>query len=150
MATALPLLTAVAAVGAGLVAGLFWFCSIALMPGLARIPAAAGIAAMQAINVAIVRAGFLAVFMGTAVAVGLLAVLAPDPLRLVAAAAYLVGVIGVTGVVNVPLNNALAAVAAGGAEGERFWRHYRSRWSAWNHLRAAAAAVASTALVLAP
>lgn len=149
MNTVIQPLTAVSAVTTGLIAGLFFFCSVALMPALGRIPAPAGIAAMQAVNMVIVRALFLVVFIGAAVATGVLAVLAADPLRLAAAACYLVGVIGVTAVANVPLNNALAGVAANSAEGERLWRHYLSRWSAWNHVRTVTGTAATLALVLA-
>jgi uncharacterized membrane protein len=138
-----------AATGAGLIAGLFFFCSVVLMPALARISGPAGISAMQAVNVVIIRALFLVVFLGTAAAALALAVLAPRPLHLVAAAAYLVGVIGVTAVVNVPLNNALDRVAADSAEGERLWRHYLSRWTAWNHVRTITSTVATVTLVLA-
>ena len=101
---------------------------------------------MQAVNVVIIRALFLVVFLGTAVATVVLAVLAPDPLHLLAAACYLVGVIGVTAAANVPLNNALDRVAADSAEGERLWRHYLSRWTAWNHVRT----VTSTAATAGP
>ena len=142
-------LTVAAATGAGLIAGLFFFCSVVLMPALARIPGPAGISAMQAVNVVIIRALFLAVFLGTAAAALALAVLAPRPLHLAAAAAYLVGVIGVTAVANVPLNNALDRVAADSAEGERLWRHYLSRWTAWNHVRTITSTVATVTLVLA-
>lgn len=143
-----PLVT-VTATGAGLIAGLFFFCSVVLMPALARIPGPAGISAMQTVNVVIIRALFLVVFLGTAAAALVLAVLAPGPLHLVAAAAYLVGVIGVTAVVNVPLNNALDRVAVDSAEGERLWRHYLSRWTAWNHVRVITGTVATVALVVA-
>ena len=142
-------LTVAAATGAGLIAGLFFFCSVVLMPALARIPGPAGISAMQAVNVVIIRALFLVVFLGTAAAALALAVLAPRPLHLVAAAAYLVGVIGVTAVFNVPLNNALDRVAADSAEGERLWRHYLSRWTAWNHVRTITSTAATVTLVLA-
>ena len=140
-------LTVAAATGAGLIAGLFFFCSVVLMPALARIPGPAGISAMQAVNVVIIRALFLVVFLGTAAAALALAVLAPRPLHLAAAAAYLVGVIGVTAVANVPLNNALDRVAADSAEGERLWRHYLSRWTAWNHVRTVTSTAATVTLV---
>jgi uncharacterized membrane protein len=149
MSSVIGPLTAVAAVTAGIVAGLFFVFSVVIMPALARIPGSAGIAAMQAINIVIIRALFLVVFLGTAVATVALALLAPDPLHLLAAAVYVVGVIGVTAAVNVPLNNALDAVAADSAEGERLWRHYLTRWTAWNHVRTVTSTVAMAALVLA-
>jgi uncharacterized membrane protein len=135
-------LTVAAATGAGLIAGLFFFCSVVLMPALARIPGPAGISAMQAVNVVIIRALFLVVFLGTAAAALALAVLAPRPL-------HLAGVMGVTAVAIVPLNIALDRVAADSAEGERLWRHYLSRWTAWNHVRTITSTAATVTLVLA-
>lgn len=58
-------LTLFAALGCGLMAGLFFAFSTAVMEALARLPAAAGIAAMQSINVAILNPLFLATFLGT-------------------------------------------------------------------------------------
>ena len=142
-------LAAATATGAGLIAGLFFFCSVVLMPALARIPVPAGISAMQAVNVVIIRALFLVLYLGTAAAALVLAVLVPSLLHVVAAVAYLVGVIGVTAVFNVPLNNALDRVAADSAEGELLWRHYLSRWTAWNHVRTVTSTAATVTLVLA-
>lgn len=149
MSTVIDPLTVAAAVAAGLVAGLFFAFSVAVMPALARVPGPAGIATMQAINVVIIRPLFLLVYLGAAVATAVLAVLAPDPLRLVAAGCYLIGVIGVTAAANIPLNNALDRVAADSDEGERLWRHYLSRWTAWNHVRTVTSTAATLALVLA-
>jgi len=149
MSTVTEPLTMAAAVATGLIAGLFFFCSVALMPALARLDQSAGIRAMQAINVVIVRPLFLLVFLGAAVGTGVLALLAPEPLHLVAAACYLIGVIVVSATANIPLNNALDAVAADSAEGERLWQRYLSRWTAWNHVRTLTATAATLALILA-
>jgi uncharacterized membrane protein len=142
-------LTVVAAVGSGLMAGLFFAFSVAIMPAFARVPAPAGLAAMQAINTVIVRPLFLVVFVGTALVSATSAVLAPDPLRLTGAACYLIGAIGVTAVVNVPMNNALDRLAPDDAEAARTWQGYRSRWTGWNHVRAVACAAAVIAFVIA-
>src|SRR5215510_625162 len=48
-------LTFVTALGCGLIAGLFFAFSVAVMQALARLPAAGGIAAMQSINSAILN-----------------------------------------------------------------------------------------------
>jgi len=48
----LLIMTLVAALGCGLMAGLFYAFSVSVMKALARLPSAAGIAAMQFINVA--------------------------------------------------------------------------------------------------
>src|SRR5207247_3508326 len=58
------LLTFVAALGSGLVAGIFFAFSNFVMRALARIPH--GIAAMQSINVVVLNGWFFAVFFGTA------------------------------------------------------------------------------------
>jgi uncharacterized membrane protein len=53
--------------GCALMAGLFFVFSNTIMRALAQRPANEGIAAMQAINIAIVNPLFLLVFLGTAV-----------------------------------------------------------------------------------
>ena len=55
-----------AALGSGLMAGLFFIFSVFIMAALGRLPPASGIAAMQSINVIILNGMFLSVFMGTA------------------------------------------------------------------------------------
>src|SRR5262245_19819654 len=69
-------ITLVAALGCGLMAGLFFAFSAAVMKALARLPSAEGIGAMQSINVAIINPLFLAVFFGTAVACVLVIIIA--------------------------------------------------------------------------
>jgi uncharacterized membrane protein len=149
-------LTLLAALGCGLMAGLFFAFSVSVMQALARLRPAEGIAAMQAINVAILNPVFLAVFMGTAVA-SVAAIIAsvlrwqdPGALYLLAGGAfYLVGSFLVTAVFNVPRNNALAAVAPAEPDSARLWTSYLASWTAWNHLRAAAALAAAAAFSLA-
>ena len=60
--------TLVAALGCGLMAGLFFAFSVSVMKALARLSSAEGIAAMQSINVAIINPVFVAAFFGTAAA----------------------------------------------------------------------------------
>ena len=59
-------LTFLAALGSGLMAGLFFIFSVTIMASLAKLTPAGGIAAMQSINVTILSGTFLGVFMGTA------------------------------------------------------------------------------------
>lgn len=66
--------TVIAALGCGLMAGVFFAFSTFVMPALARLTPPEGIAAMQSINVKAVKSVFLAVFLGTAAACVLLAV----------------------------------------------------------------------------
>jgi len=148
--------TLVAALGCGVMAGLFFAFSVSVMKALARLPSAEGIAAMQSINVAIINPVFLAVFLGTAVAC--LLVMIAAPLRwhnpgavylLIGGALYLVGTFLVTLVFNVPKNNALASVAPANPESASLWTDYLSKWTAWNHVRAGAAFAAAASLTIA-
>ena len=148
--------TLVAALGCGLMAGLFFAFSVSVMKALARLPSAEGIAAMQAINVAIINLVFLATFFGTAAACVLVMIASllrwHDPgavYLLIGCALYLVGTFLVTLVFNVPKNNALASVAPADPEGAGLWTDYLSKWTAWNHVRAAAALAAATSLTIA-
>jgi uncharacterized membrane protein len=149
-------LTLFAALGCGLMAGLFFTFSAVVMKALARLPPSEGIAAMQSINVAIINPLFLAVFFGTAAAC-VLAVISSllrwhDPgavYLLVGGALYLVGSLLVTLVFNVPMNEALASVAPADPEGASLWASYLANWTAWNHVRAAAALAAAASLTVA-
>ena len=145
-----------AAVGSGLMAGLFFVFSNFAMRALAKLPPAQGAAAMQSINVVILNPLFLLVFMGTAIlslASGVFAVLhwgKPGMLFvLVGSVLYLAGCIVVTGTQNVPLNNRLAAVQAESPEGEAMWEEYLAKWVPWNHVRTLATIAAMAAFVVA-
>jgi uncharacterized membrane protein len=59
-------LTFLAALGAGLIGGLFFAFSSFVMTALHRLPSATGISAMQSINVAVLNPLFFAAFFGTA------------------------------------------------------------------------------------
>jgi uncharacterized membrane protein len=149
-------LTVAAALGCGLVAGIFFAFSAFVMRALGRLRADQGIAAMQAINVAVINPWFFAAFFGTAAVCLVLAVLAalgwggPDAPYLIAGAAlYLVGCILVTLAGNVPLNQALAAVEQDSAAGAELWTRYLSVWTAWNHVRTAASLAAAGAFIVA-
>jgi uncharacterized membrane protein len=148
--------TLVAALGCGLMAGLFFAFSVSVMKALARLPSAEGIASMQSINVAIINPVFLAAFFGTAV--GCVLVMIASLLRwqdpgalylLIGGGLYLVGTLLVTLVFNVPKNNALASVAPADPEGASLWTDYLSKWTAWNHVRAGAALAAAASLTIA-
>ena len=148
-------LTLLAALGAGLVAGIFFAFSNFVMAGLARLPPEQGVAAMQSINVTVLNPLFFAVFFGTAALASRsprspcsVAPPAPpgsSPARLL----YLVGSIVVTMAANVPLNTALAALPAGSAEAAQLWTHYLDRWTLWNTVRTVASLAAAGAFTLA-
>jgi uncharacterized membrane protein len=144
-----------AILGSGLMAGLFFAFSFAVMGGLARIQPAEGIAAMQSINRVILNPVFLTVFMGTPAVCALVLVSAlwrwPEPGALwflLGAASYIVGTFLVTIVLNVPLNNALAAVDPASSEGAGVWTRYLSDWVAWNHVRTATSFAAMALLTV--
>lgn len=146
--------TFLAALGSGLMAGLFFAFSTSVMSALGRISPPAGISAMQAVNVTILNPIFFVVFFGTAVLSVLLALAALAGWTeggtywlLAGGALYLAGCMVVTIVFNVPLNNALAAVAADGAEGAALWKRYLAEWVPWNHVRTVACLAASAAFI---
>jgi len=138
----LPTLVFIAALGSGLVGGVFFAFSSFVMPGLARMPAAGGIAAMNSINVTAVTPLFMTALFGTALVcliVGIGAAMGwaqSNSLWLAAGSVvYLAGIVMVTIVFNVPLNDALAAVDPAGANGAGLWSRYLDEWVMWNHVR---------------
>jgi uncharacterized membrane protein len=138
-------LTFTAAIGSGLVAGIFFAFSTFVMAALGRILAEQGIAAMQSISITVLNPAFFIAFLGTgAVCLALVAGSyvwwgeASGKLVLAASLIYLVGCIGVTMVCNVPLNYALAAAQPNTPEATTLWSRYLSTWTAWNHLRTVA------------
>lgn len=142
-------LTAITAAGCGLVAGIFFAFSSFVMQALGRLPPAEGIAAMQSINMAVLRSLFMVVFLGTAALCLLLAGMSRFAWReartdflQVGACLYLIGSLLVTLVCNVPLNNALARAEPASAEGAALWARYLADWTAWNTVRMLAALLA--------
>lgn len=131
-----------AALGCGLMAGLFFAFSNSVMKALARLHPESGIAAMQSINIVIINPLFLAVFLGTAAACVLLAIYSlvrwqnPGIVYLLAGSSlYLIGNYGITMAFNVPKNNVLARINASKSEAAGAWRDYVSSWTRWNHVR---------------
>ncbi|TPL05918.1 DUF1772 domain-containing protein [Mesorhizobium sp. B2-4-14] len=147
MAKSLPILTFIAAIGAGVVGGVFFAFSNFVMPALARLPAAGGIAAMNSINITVITPTFMTALFGTGLVCLVLIAGAvvgwsqPGSSWLLAGAPiYLVGNSIVTMVFNVPLNDALAAVDP--ASSSAVWTGYLRDWVMWNHVRAVTAIVA--------
>ena len=138
----------VAAVGSGLVGGVFLVFSVSIMPAFARLEKAHGIAVMQAVNTTIVRSPFIVVFIGTVVACVLQVVLEPtDVAGWVGAVLYVPASFVLTIVGNVPLNNRLDRTDL--SDPEDFWAVYASRWTVLNHIRTLASTGAAVALTLA-
>jgi uncharacterized membrane protein/ketosteroid isomerase-like protein len=152
----ISVLTLVAALGCGLVAGIFFAFSNFVMRALGSVPSTSGIAAMQSINVVVLNRWFFAAFFGTA-ACCLILVIASfvywqrpgAAYLLLAGLLYLVGTILVTIVCNVPLNNALAAVDPASAEAAQTWADYLKTWTLWNHVRTVAAIAAAALFTVA-
>ena len=149
-------LTLITALGSVLVAGVFYAFSTFVMKGLARVPSAQGIAAMQSINITVINPWFMGAFFGTAAACVLVVVFsvlrwneAEAAYLLTGGLVYLIGTILVTMAFNVPRNNALAAADPQSADGAGLWAGYITSWIAWNHVRTAAALAAAVLLTLA-
>ncbi|MCZ2818357.1 anthrone oxygenase family protein [Modestobacter sp. VKM Ac-2984] len=144
----------VATVGSGLVAGAFTVFGLMVLPALTALPGAAGATAMQSVNRAAVRPGFMTLLFGTALVCLVLGgvELAGQrrPAVLTGAALHLFGVVGVTVLANVPLNDALARLDAAAPGAAETWRENAARWGRWNTVRALAATGAATAFVLVP
>lgn len=144
------------AMGCGLMAGVYFAFSTFVMTALGRLDQAAGIAAMNAINVDIVRSLFMPLFLGTTVAAAALVAMGvlrfgePGAASMIAAGGlYVIGMFVVTMVFNVPLNNALATVRPSAPEAGLVWAAYLKDWVFWNHVRTVASAVASGLLIVA-
>src|ERR1700730_6934140 len=104
-------LTLVAAIGAALVAGVFFAFSTFVMTALRRLPDSQGMSAMQAINKAAPSPLFMTALFGTGLCISALTRL--DKLgavyQLVGSVLYIAGVL-LTIVYHVPKNDALAVI----------------------------------------
>jgi uncharacterized membrane protein len=138
------------AIGCGLLAGLYFAFSAFIMTALGRIGQAAGIAAMNAINIAIVQSLFMPIFLATTAASAALVVIAllrwsePGAMAMVAGGALYV--LGVTVIFNVPLNDALAAASH---ETASLWARYLTDWTLWNHVRTVSSTAACALFIAA-
>lgn len=138
----------VAAVGSGLIGGVFLVFSVSIMPAFARLERTHGIAVMQSINITILRSPFIVVFIGTVLVCVLQVILEPaDVAGWAGAALYILGSFVPTIVGNVPLNNRLDRTDL--TDPEDFWAVYASRWTVLNHVRTVASTGAAVALTLA-
>ncbi|MBW4632869.1 MAG: DUF1772 domain-containing protein [Iphinoe sp. HA4291-MV1] len=146
----------IAALGCGLMAGVFFAFSTFVMSGLARLQPAQGIAAMQSMNITAINPLFMIALFGTAAACIFLLVSSllkwhqpGAAYLLIGSLLYLVGALGVTIVFNIPLNDALAKVEPSSTEGASLWASYLTNWTVWNHVRTIAALAAAASLTIA-
>ena len=150
MSNSIHATTLAAALGCGLVGGLCFAFSTAVMPAFDDLAPSAAIAAMQSINRSIVNPVFLLVLLGTALACIALVVWSirawgqPGArLVLAGAALYLVGMMVVTIAGNIPLNDTLDDVRADGASAAQDWSDFSGPWTALNHARTVATLAAA-------
>ena len=149
-------LTLIAALGSGLIAGTFFAFSTFVMKSLARLPAGEGIAAMQSINLVILKSWFMPAFLGMA-ALSVLALVQsllrwhePNAVYFLAGGLlYLVGSFLVTMVFNVPRNIVLDSVKPGDSGSAEKWAGYVEIWTMWNHVRTVASLAAAASFSMA-
>jgi len=152
----LLVLTFTAAIGSGVVGGIFFAFSTFVMAALGRLPAEQGIAAMQSINVTVLNPVFFFAFFGTGLVCVALAAgsyfwwdEAGGKLILIASLIYIFGCVGVTIACNVPLNEALAVAQANTPEAATLWSRYLDEWTAWNHVRTVAPIISAILFIAA-
>ncbi|WP_030024054.1 DUF1772 domain-containing protein [Streptomyces monomycini] len=141
-----------ATVTTGLIAGLFFAFSVAVMPGLRQADDATFVTVMQRINSAILNGWFGLAFAGAplliaaAVTLHLHAGARPFLPWLAAALVLYAAMLVITFAVNIPLNNALdSAHAPGGLSALR--AHFEDRWARWNLVRTLATTAALVCLI---
>ena len=159
MITPANLILILTATVTALIAGLFfaWSCSVTI--GLARIPDTMYIAAMQAMNRAILNPVFLICFVGNVLLLPLSAYMfysTPVSTRFIllvtAAVVYLVGVFGVTILGNVPMNESLDAFdlsAASPADIAAQRIAFEKPWNTLNMVRSVASTLSVVLVIIA-
>jgi len=152
MAFILPILLVAAAIGSGLIAGIFFAFSTFIMTAFSRIPPEQGIAAMNSINVTIVRSPFMLLFVPVMILCIVIAIMAfmdwqgsASIWMISGAAVYVAGSFISTIVFNVPMNDTLADLS--GSEALTFWNRYLADWTWWNHVRTMASLASAIAFV---
>jgi uncharacterized membrane protein len=154
--TTLAWITAMTAVGNGIMAGVYFTFSTFVVQALAALGERDGAAGMVSINRVILSSPFMPLFFATtALNVGLAIHAAlhwSDPssrLVLLGAVVYVVGMFVVTAAFNVPLNEELRrAFEAQGATGQ-LWLRYVRDWTRYNHVRTVASVVGCGVLIVA-
>ena len=150
------ILNIISVLGTGLMAGVFFVFSVAIMRALERITPFSGMWAMQSINIYILNPIFLGVFLGTGIICAGLAISGvvrwhlPGAAWLIAGSMiYIVGSVGITVIFNVPMNNALMVADPETPAGLQLWAKYLTDWTFWNHIRTIASLAASASLIMA-
>jgi len=138
----LALSLTIAAIGAGLMAGVYFAFSGFVMRSLDQLGAARAADAMNSINEVILRSWFMALFFASTLLYTILATvslfdtgLAGRGMLFVAGLIYVVGMFLCTVLFNVPLNNRLAAAGDDESAKAKTRALYLVHWTHWNHLR---------------
>lgn len=149
-------LTSAAAVGTGVNGGAFFAFSSIVMPGLRELPAAQGIAAMQAFNrTAVTPPLMLMMFVTAALCVVLIvrAAMTWDsasaPWILAAAIAFLLAAVVITGTGNVPVSASVDALDPSRTGVSARWDDLFTQWDWWNHARTLTSITAAVGFAIA-
>ena len=147
-------LTIACAIGAGLVAGVYFAFSTFVMRGLRDIPQPAGMAAMQSINRAAPNPLFVVALVGTGLGCAVLAVVAGTrwsdpaaPWALGGSLLYVVSLLLTIGY-HIPRNDALDGIDATAPGAAERWQQYLAEWVPWNHVRTLTALTGAVALTV--
>lgn len=140
--TIITILLWAAALGSGIIAGVYFAFSGFIMQAFDKIEVSQSIAAMNSINKTILRSFFMPLFFGSSIISVLLIIVsfahwgeAGAELMLMAGVIYFVGMFACTVLFNVPLNNLLAQLNSESVNAQQVWSHYLKTWTNWNHLR---------------
>ena len=145
----ITMLVFVAAISAGLMAGVYFAFSGFIMRSFDQLGGAKAADAMNAINEVILRSWFMPLFFGSTL---LFTVLMALPvfgsglpgrwLLFTAGLIYVAGMFLCTAVFNVPLNNQLAKAGGDDRTKAGMWARYYKIWTRWNHVRSVCSLVA--------
>ncbi|MQA78518.1 MAG: DUF1772 domain-containing protein [Streptosporangiales bacterium] len=148
--------TAVAAIAAGVNAGVFFDFSFVVMPAVRELPAAQGIAAMRALNGTAVTPPLMLLMYGTATLCVVLIVRAAmrwrngsAPWILAAAFAFLLAAVVITFAGNVPISASIDALDPSTAGASARWDDLYTQWVWLNHARILTSIAAAVGFALA-
>lgn len=149
-------LTMTAAIGAGVVAGVYFAFATFVMPGLRKLSSGSAISAFNGINKAAPASPlFMLLLFGTGIVSVLVMIWGfqhrDNPAAvwlLVGAGLYILSLL-VTMMYHVPHNEQLMKVDPHGAGAGTTWTHFYSAWMGWNWVRTVAALGSTVSLVFA-
>jgi len=131
-----------AALSSGVMAGVYLAFSSFIMRSFNQLDASQAVAAMNAINITIVRSVFMPVFFGSTIISICLIVTSivywdevGAGVMLIAGVVYFMGMFVCTVLFNVPLNNFLATLKGDTDNFQQAWAEYYKVWTNWNHVR---------------